>query len=131
MSTTLEALQDKVHSTDWESETLEKLRSELGSPVLCLPFSFTDHPSRKDTSVQHGQAIECRLNETLKLIRDPDHVLQSTLKHPARWKTVLERFAFLLQKRVKNLQVLQGAAASVARCQKRRMELEVMNLALS
>lgn len=35
MSSTLEALQDKVYSTDWEEETLEKLSVELGDSLLC------------------------------------------------------------------------------------------------
>jgi len=44
MSATLEALQDKVHSTDRANEILEKLSSELGSPVLfTIVFSSTDH----------------------------------------------------------------------------------------
>lgn len=105
----LETLQDKVYSTEWESETLQTSSNDL------------------DAAIQQGQAIKHRLDD----LRAAELTSQWSLKHPSRWKFVMERFSKVLESRIRNLQVLRGAVASVIRYQKRRMELQILDAAIS
>lgn len=122
LNVALEMLQDKVYSNEQESEHLQKLDDDICNLALTIPSPILTFGT--GIAIQQGQAIKHRLDG----IKVPH---PSSQEHPSRWKLVLKRFNSLLESRIRNLQVLRGAVTSVVGYQKRRMELQFVNIAIS
>lgn len=81
-----------------------------------------------DEAIQRGQSIKSDLDT---LVTSQEESSTIDLKHPSRWKTLLERYGTLLDSRLQNLEELAVAIPLIEAYQRRKMELEVLRMALA
>jgi hypothetical protein len=123
-----EALQDKVHSMDVDLETYSSISKELGEPwsmrlrksLLCV-----------DEAIHQAQSIKATLDDVVSRTSNLQQESSPRLKYPSRWSSLLERYTALLASRLQNLEELAAAVPLIEAYQRRKIELEVLKIALA
>ncbi|PVG03666.1 hypothetical protein CPB86DRAFT_822196 [Serendipita vermifera] len=111
----LDTLRDMVHSHEWNPKVFDRLKEDIAAAVI------------------EGKALKKSL-ETLKRSPEAKNAPTSTDKptlKSERWTIFFEKCNTLLETRLSNLQNLLRLVPVVQEHQKRRIELSVMNIALS
>jgi hypothetical protein len=84
-----------------------------------------------DEAIQEGQSIKSSLDDVVSRTASLQQDFSPHLKHPSRWNALLGRYTALLASRLQNLEELAAAVPLIEAYQRRKVELEVLKMALT
>lgn len=84
-----------------------------------------------DEAIQQGQSIKATLDDVVSRTASLQPEFSPHLRYLSRWNALLERYYALLTSRLQNLEELAAAVPLIEAYQRRKIELEVLKMALT